>query len=71
MLPPEERAAAASVTNVPRSLASALAPIPAGVMLDHSLFGWPLVCAGGLKTLYDLLLLIQFRALRLPDEQRG
>lgn len=71
VVPPEERAAAASVTNVPRSLASALAPIPAGVMLDHSLFGWPLVCAGGLKALYDLLLLIQFRALRLPDEQKG
>jgi len=48
-----------------------LAPIPAGVMLDHSLFGWPLVCAGGLKALYDLLLLIQFRSLRLPDEQKG
>ncbi len=71
VVPPEERAAAASVTNVPRSLASALAPLPAGMMLDYSVFGWPLVCAGGLKALYDLLLLIQFRSLRLPDEQRG
>ena len=61
VVPPEERAAAASVTNVPRSLASALAPLLAGAMLEHSAFGWPLVCAGLLKIVYDLLLLWQFR----------
>ena len=54
---PAERAAAASVTNVPRSLASALPPIAAGWMLDHSTFGWPLIIAGALKATYDLLLL--------------
>ena len=46
---PAERAAAASVTNVPRSLASALPPIAAGWMLDRSNFGWPLILAGSLK----------------------
>ncbi len=61
VVPPEERAAAASVTNVPRSLASALGPFLAGVMLQHSSFGWPLLCAGLLKIVYDLLLLWQFR----------
>ena len=69
VVPPEERAAAASVTNVPRSLASALAPLPAGAMLDMTTFGWPLVCAGALKIIYDLLLLAQFRSLKAPDEQ--
>jgi len=59
---PGERAAAASFTNVPRSLASALAPLLAGLMLQHSAFGWPLVCGGVLKGLYDLLLLMSFRA---------
>ena len=68
VVPPEERAAAATVTNVPRSLASALAPLPAGAMLNHSSFGWPLICAGALKTLYDILLLIQFRAVKPSDE---
>jgi MFS family permease len=68
VVPPEERAAAASVTNVPRSLATAVAPLPAGLMLDHSLFGWPLVCAGMLKIAYDLLLLRQFRAVKPADE---
>lgn len=69
VVPPEERAAAASVTNVPRSLASAVAPVPAGMMLDLSSFGWPLICAGSLKIVYDLLLLLQFRALKPDDEK--
>jgi hypothetical protein len=30
-------------------------------MLEQSSFGWPLVCAGLLKIVYDLLLLWQFR----------
>ena len=68
VVPPEERAAAASVTNVPRSLAGAMAPLPAGAMLDYSLFGWPLICAGALKIIYDLLLLAQFRAVKPEDE---
>jgi sugar phosphate permease len=54
---PAERAAAASVTNVPRSLAAALPPILAGWMLDRSTFGWPLIIAGILKIIYDVLLL--------------
>src|SRR5262249_6688019 len=54
VVPPEERPAAASVTNVPRSLAAAMAPLLAGLMLEYSDFGWPLVCGGVLKALYDL-----------------
>lgn len=61
IVPPEERAAAASLTNVPRSLAAAIPPLFTGVMLSHSTFGWPLVCAGGVKLLYDVLLLVQER----------
>jgi len=68
VVPPEERAAAAGVTNVPRSLASAFSPLPAGLMLDYSVFGWPLICAGSLKILYDILLLRQFRHVRPSDE---
>ncbi len=69
VVPPEERAAAASVTNVPRSLASAFAPLPSGALLEVSNFGWPLICAGGLKLLYDLLLLAQFKS-ALPLDER-
>lgn len=60
-VPPEERAAAASVTNVPRSLGTGLAPLLSGYLLAASDFGWPLLIAGGLKVIYDLLLLKGYR----------
>jgi predicted MFS family arabinose efflux permease len=65
---PGERAAAASITSVPRSLASSLSPLIAGYLLGVSTFGWSLVIAGGVKIVYDLLLLATFRAVRPPEE---
>jgi MFS family permease len=65
---PTERPAAASVTNVPRSLAAVVPPVLAGWMLSQTDFGWPLVISGVLKAIYDLLLLRQFRHLRPPEE---
>lgn len=66
---PPERSAAATVTNVPRSLASALPPLAAGWMLQQSAYGWPLLLAGALKIGYDLALLAMFRHVRPPEEQ--
>lgn len=65
----EERPAAASITSVPRSLASAASPALAGYLLGVSPFGWSLVAAGGLKIVYDLLLLAMFRKVRPPEEE--
>ena len=65
---PVERAAAASMTSVPRSLASAVSPLIAGYLLGLSSFGWPLIIAGGVKIVYDLLLLTNFRSVRPPEE---
>lgn len=65
---PEERPATASFTSVPRSLASAASPSLAGWMLSVSSFGWPLIAAGALKILYDLLLLAMFRKVKPPEE---
>lgn len=64
---PPERAAAASITAVPRSLASAISPTLSGYLLSASPFGWPLVAAGGLKITYDLLLLGMCRKIRPPE----
>jgi MFS family permease len=61
VVPPEEQAAAASVTNVPRSLATAFAPLLAGLLIEHAWIGWPLLLGGALKIAYDLLLLAMFR----------
>lgn len=66
---PEERPAAASITNVPRSLATAISPTIAGSLLQTTAFGWPLVIGGTLKATYDLLLLAMFRHERPPEEQ--
>jgi predicted MFS family arabinose efflux permease len=68
VVPPEERAAAASVTNVPRSLAAAFAPALGGLLLSQSTFGWPLIMGGGIKLTYDLLLLRQFAGVRPVEE---
>ena len=66
---PAERAAAASVTSVPRSLAAALSPALSGALIAATFKGWPLVIAGVLKIVYDVLLLIQFRHLKPPEER--
>jgi MFS family permease len=67
VVPPDERAAAASVTNVPRSLASALTPLLAGVLLERTTFGWPLVIAGLTKVTYDLTLLALYHD--VPEQE--
>ena len=68
IVPRAERAAASSLTNVPRSLASALSPALAGLLLERTSFGWPLLCGGFLKAAYDLLLFAQFSRLKPLDE---
>src|SRR5258706_11895423 len=65
---PPERAAAASITAVPRSLASAASPALAGLMMTMSAFAWPLLVGGALKIGYDLLLLAMFRRVKPPEE---
>ena len=67
---PAERAAAASVTAVPRSLASAISPALAGFLLTTAVSGLPLVVCGALKIVYDVALLFSFRHIKPPEEVR-
>jgi MFS family permease len=67
---PEERAAAASVTAVPKTFAWAAGSLISGYLLTLSTFGWPLLIGGVVKGTYDLLLLYNFRKVR-PPEERG
>ena len=64
-----ERSAAASFTSVPRSLASAVSPALAGLLFTASFRATPLVICGVLKIVYDVLLLLQFRHLKPPEER--
>jgi MFS family permease len=64
---PAERTAAASVTAVPRSLASSISPAMTGVLLATSFSGLPLVMCGVLKIAYDVALLFSFRHVKPPE----
>jgi MFS family permease len=66
---PAERPAAASVTAVPRSLASSISPALAGALLATSFSGLPLVICGVLKIVYDVSLLMTFRHIKPPEEK--
>jgi MFS family permease len=65
---PAERTAAASVTAVPRSLASAVSPTLSGALLSTAFLGLPLIICGVLKIAYDLALLFSFRHIKPPEE---
>ena len=66
---PSERAAAASVTSVPRSLAAAVSPAIAGALFAAGLSAWPFIICGVLKTAYDLALLWSFGHVKAPEEK--
>ena len=65
---PSERTLAASITAVPRSLASSISPAISGALMATSFIGLPLVTAGTVKILYDIALLISFRHIKPPEE---
>ena len=66
---PGERAAAAGITGVARTMGAALSPLFAGLLFARpSLIDVPFYIAGTLKIAYDLLLFRAFRSLKPPDE---
>ncbi len=68
---PEERSAAAGVTGTARTVGASLSPMCAGLLLSSSsLMSGLFFLAGGLKIVYDLLLLAAFRTVK-PPEERG
>lgn len=66
---PDERSAAAGLTTIARTAASALSPLVTGALLSASLLSAPFFLAGGLKIVYDLALYSRFRALKPPEER--
>lgn len=62
---PDERSAAAGITTLARTAASAAAPALGGFMFG----ALPFLLAGALKITYDLALYRSFRALKPPEEQ--
>jgi predicted MFS family arabinose efflux permease len=65
---PEERNRAAALTNVVRNAAQAVTPILSGYAMQVVALGLPFVVGGALKSVYDIILYVQFRHVRPPDE---
>jgi MFS family permease len=67
---PEERTAAAGVTNLVRLGGWAAGPALAGWTMEHWSLGAPLLLGAAIKIVYDLLLWTAFRRVK-PPEERG
>lgn len=65
---PDEHSAAAGLTSVARNVGAAIAPAFAGATLAVPGLGLPFLLAGGLKIVYDLLILAVFHRVRPPEE---
>jgi len=66
---PDERSAAAGVTNIARTVGASLAPLAAGPLYaSAALASLPFFLCAGLKIAYDFALWRGFRALRPPEE---
>jgi predicted MFS family arabinose efflux permease len=70
LVDPDERTAAAATTNTARYVVRPIGPILAGAAVSLGL-GVPFVVAGGLKSVYDVLLWRWFRHVPLPDGTDG
>ncbi|TAM60353.1 MFS transporter [bacterium] len=67
IVPPQERARAAGLTNAIRPGAQAISPILAGLAVQHAAFGLPFYLAGAIKIVYDLALYRIFKPVKLRD----
>src|SRR5262249_39249010 len=66
---PEERAAAAGITGVARTIGASIAPLFVGLMFARpSLINLPFFVAGTLKIVYDLMMYSWFSGVQPPEE---
>jgi predicted MFS family arabinose efflux permease len=68
LVDPEERNAAAGVTQSVRGGAQAVSPVLTGIAMGMAAYGVPFLLAGGLKSLYDLSLYFVFRRVPLSED---
>lgn len=69
---PDERSAAAGVTNIARTTGAAISPSISSVLIGTAgLAALPFFLAGGLKIVYDLLMYRDFSHVRPPEERRS
>ena len=67
----DERTAAAGITNISRNIAQAVSPSIAGYILQFvSLLSAPFLLGGILKIVYDILIYINFKKIKPPEEDK-
>ncbi|HEY7200392.1 MAG TPA: MFS transporter, partial [Candidatus Dormibacteraeota bacterium] len=66
---PDERTAAAGITNLARTAAGAVAPALSGAAIGAGALALPFLAAGSLKIVYDGLIYLTFRDVRPPEER--
>ena len=66
---PEERTAAAGITNLTRSTAWAVSPMLAAPLMGALTLSAPLIIGPGLKVIYDVMLYRLFRHIKPPEEK--
>jgi MFS family permease len=67
---PDERAAAAGVTGIARTVGAMFSPLITGSLLGAGLLSVPFFLAGGLKLIYDFSLYRSFKTVKPPEEQK-
>ncbi len=67
---PDERAAAAGVTGIARTVGAMFSPLITGSLLGAGLLSVPFFLAGGLKLIYDFSLYRSFKTIKPPEEQK-
>lgn len=68
---PDERSAAAGITNIARSLGASASPVLAVPLLASAgLLNFPFFLAGSIKIIYDLMLYQSFKAIKPREEER-
>lgn len=63
-----ERIAAAGITNTSRNITQAVSPSIAGALIQSLVLSAPFVIGGALKVVYDVLLYINFKKIKPPQE---
>jgi MFS family permease len=69
LVAPNERSAAGGVTAIARTVGASLSPLAAGPLYGlASLASIPFFISGGLKIIYDIVIWLSFRKVKLPEK---
>lgn len=64
-----ERTAVMGIVNVVKTLSQSVGPVVTGVLANKQIFGLAFIIAGGLKIVYDILMLVMFLGPQTVEER--